>query len=204
MSTLVLQQELLEVIRYFHSRHWAPATSANYSFRNPAPESNHFTISRSGVDKALFQLSDFMEVDAAGLALEPYSHLKPSAETLLHTLLYENPDVHAVLHTHSVANTVYTYRRRQKAVEMSGFEVLKGISGVQTHETTLFLPVFENAQDMVALRETIRDTMPEYPGVPGFLLAGHGLYAWGRSIAEAKRHIEVFEFILECLERLEK
>ena len=34
---------------------------------------------------------------------------------------------------------------------------------------------------------------------PGFLIAGHGLYAWGRNIDEARRHVEGLEFLFECL-----
>jgi methylthioribulose-1-phosphate dehydratase len=32
----------------------------------------------------------------------------------------------------------------------------------------------------------------------GYLIAGHGLYAWGRDLAEARRHLEAFEFMLAC------
>ena len=37
----------------------------------------------------------------------------------------------------------------------------------------------------------------------GFLLAGHGLYTWGKTIAEAKRHIEVLEFLFEVVYKAE-
>ena len=33
------------------------------------------------------------------------------------------------------------------------------------------------------------------------LVAGHGLYTWGRDLAEAERHVEVFEFLFEVVER---
>ena len=204
MSKQALQLELLSVIQWFHNKGWAPATSANYSFRNPTPDQNTFTISRSGIDKGQFKTTDFMEIDATGEALEAFRNTKSSAETLIHTMLYEQPDVWAVLHTHSVVNTVFSYKHRaETCVHITGFELLKGIAGVSTHETTISLPIFENAQDIAYLSRHIRETLPNYPGVPGFLLAGHGLYAWGSSIAEAKRHIEVFEFLLDCLNQLE-
>lgn len=204
MSKQALQLELLSVIHWFHAKGWAPATSANYSFRNPAPDQNTFTISRSGIDKGKFKVEDFMEVDANGQALEAFRAIQPSAETLIHTMLYEQAAVQAVLHTHSVVNTVYSWKHRSAAcVSISGFELLKGIAGVNTHETTIQLPIFENSQDIAYLSAHIRESLHKYPGVPGLLLAGHGLYAWGSSIAEAKRHIEVFEFLLECLNQLE-
>jgi len=203
MSKQALQLELLSVIHWFHAKGWAPATSSNYSFRNPAPDQNTFTISRSGIDKGLFKTRDFMEVDAQGRALEAFRGVKPSAETLIHTMLYEQSEVQAVLHTHSVVNTVFSWKHRAEAcVSISGFELLKGIAGVTTHDTTVQLPIYENSQDITYLSGYIRESLRNYPGVPGFLLAGHGLYAWGSSIAEAKRHIEVFEFLLECLNQL--
>jgi methylthioribulose-1-phosphate dehydratase len=35
----------------------------------------------------------------------------------------------------------------------------------------------------------------------GFLLAKHGLYTWGRDLAEARRHIEIHEFLFEVVAR---
>jgi len=199
---LGLQQQLLDVIHWFHAQGWAPATSTNYSFRNP--DQHTYTISRSGVDKGAFQLGDFMEIDAEGKPLEAWQDTKPSAETGIHTMLYQNPDIHAVLHTHSIACTVYSYLHRdKKSILLSGFEVLKGLEGITTHATNLEVPIFQNAQDIERLSREIEANLPAYPHTPGFLLAGHGLYAWGPSIAIAKRHIEVFEFLIECLLRLE-
>jgi len=206
MTKTSLKQDLLAVIHWFHAKGWAPATSTNYSFRNPKPGNNTYTISRSGVDKGLFQIADFMEVDASGKALEDFKSIKPSAETLLHTMLYaEKPAVQAILHTHSVVNTACSWiHRTNKSLTLEGFELLKGIAGITTHEASIQLPIFENSQDMQALSAEIREGMAKCPGVPGFLLAGHGLYAWGSSLAEAKRHIEVFEFLMECLLLIEK
>lgn len=204
LVTQSLQQDLLAIIHWFHAKGWAPATSTNYSFRNPVPESDTYTISRSGVDKGAFQAADFMVVNQEGQPLEAYRHLRPSAETLLHTLLYERPEVNAILHTHSVANTVFSWvHRNEEAVKITGFELLKGLQGVTTHLAEVWVPVFENEQDIASLSNKIRARLEKYPDTPGFLLAGHGLYAWGSSIAEAKRHIESFEFLFECLNQIE-
>ena len=32
----------------------------------------------------------------------------------------------------------------------------------------------------------------------GYLIEGHGLYAWGLGMGEARRHLEAFEFLLAC------
>ena len=197
----IQKEELLEVIQFFYSKNWAPATSANYSFRN-ASDKNLYTISRSGVDKGAFSLNDFMIVDSNGNASQEFRHLKPSAETLLHTMIYKlYPDVNCVLHTHSVVNTVMSrINQFDNYIRLSDYEVLKGISGITTHEVSVELPIFKNDQDMAQLSEKVRHylNLKEKNTIPAFLLSSHGLYAWGKTIAEAKRHIEVIEFLLEC------
>jgi methylthioribulose-1-phosphate dehydratase len=193
----VQQRELQQIIHWFHAKGWAPATSTNYSFRNPAPGADTYTISRSGVDKGGFQLTDFMQVDAQGQALPGFQHLKPSAETGLHTMLYGLfPGVHAILHTHSVLNTVLSLGCTSLTLE--GYELLKGLDGIHTHNTSVEVPVFANSQDIAALSREVGTYLVDHPHTKGFLLAGHGLYTWGKTLADAKRHVEVFEFLFEC------
>jgi methylthioribulose-1-phosphate dehydratase len=31
-----------------------------------------------------------------------------------------------------------------------------------------------------------------------YLIDGHGIYAWGRDMKEARRHLDAFEFLLAC------
>jgi methylthioribulose-1-phosphate dehydratase len=195
-----LRIDLVEIIHLFHSRGWSAATSTNYSFRNPKPNEATYTISRSGVDKLKFSVNDFMLIDRFGNPLAGYEHLKSSAETLLHTLLYEIPETQCILHTHSQASTVFSLvHQKDKIVKLTGFELLKALHGVDTHEAEVFIPVFDNSQDMKTLSEEIHIYYEHNPDMLGFLLAGHGLYAWGNSIAEAKRHVEALEFIFECM-----
>ena len=198
-TTRLWKDELLAVIDRFHARGWSPATSSNYSFRNS--DGNTITISRSGVDKSAFALADFMVVDDNGLPLREYRHLKPSDETLIHTTLYKRPSIQAVLHTHTVANTTISLRyQSEHTIKLKGFELLKGFHGVVTHDAEITIPIIDNSQDIKNLSRTIADL----PGdVPGFLLSGHGLYAWGRTIAEAKRHVETFEFLFECVNTMD-
>ena len=59
------------------------------------------------------------------------------------------------------------------------------------------VPVLPNSQDMTELSaqvEALLDAAPMW----GYLIDGHGLYAWGRDMAEARRHLEAFEFLLHC------
>jgi methylthioribulose-1-phosphate dehydratase len=198
-----LQDEVLEIIALFHQKGWSPATSTNYSFRNPQPYQETFTISSSGIDKLHFKAEDLMMIDDKGKPLAGYKDKKPSAETGLHTMLYHHLDTNAILHTHSIASTVFSLvHHKDKIVQLTGFEVLKGIKGVNTHEASVSIPIFDNSQDIESLSQEIKIYFDHNPKMRGFLLAGHGLYAWGTSLAEAKRHTEVFEFIFECMNQM--
>ncbi len=195
-----LQEELLGIIQSFNQRAWSLATSTNYSFRNPQPHQHTFTITSSGKDKENFQATDLMIVDTKGQGILGYEAMKPSAETLLHTLLYENEQVKAVLHTHSVAATVLSRRYLAEGqITLEGWEMLKALPKITTHASQVLIPIFENSQDMSGLSQEIRLYQEKHPEMCAFLLSGHGLYSWGEDLAAAKRQVEALEFLFECL-----
>lgn len=185
-------EALCRVCHLFGARQWCLATSGNFSVRTDA---SHCLITRSGSDKTRLATTDLMLCDLHGKPVDPA--LVPSAETALHTLLYRLDDrTSAVLHTHSVASTVVS-RAVGSEVRFSGLEMQKAIAGIVSHDCTISLPVFENTQDMIALAGRVEDrAMRCGLAVPGFLVRGHGLYAWGDTLAQAARHIEGFEFLL--------
>lgn len=194
------RQNLVALIHQIHAKGWSPATSTNYSFRNPEPYQQTYTISSSGVDKSAFTDKHLMVVDSTGSPIPEYEHLRPSAETLLHTQLYAQfPEVGAVLHTHSMAATVLSHHYRfDNGFWLRDWEVLKGLRGIETHTASVWLPVFANDQDIARLSQLIAQYQPQTQPFWGYLLAGHGLYAWGKDLAEAKRHLETFEFLMAC------
>ena len=201
--------DLLRAVgREFHGRGWSLGTSSNYSVvvsREPL----ELLITVSGKDKSSLQRQDFVRVDAAGRPCDG-SGRKSSAETLLHCLVAELvPSVGAILHTHSVWGTVLSAAHASRgALLLEGWEMLKGLEGIGTHATREEVPIFPNSQDMPALAGRIRERFaaadwsdPARPPFHGFLLAGHGLYTWGRDLAEARRHIEIHEFLFEVVAR---
>ncbi|HLU86658.1 MAG TPA: class II aldolase/adducin family protein, partial [Taishania sp.] len=101
MSTIdKLKNELAATIRLYHNRGWSPATSTNYSFLD---DNNTIWVSRSGVDKSQFSADDFITVNTAGKPIGAYAGVKPSAETLIHCILYQLfPNTRVILHSHSV------------------------------------------------------------------------------------------------------
>ena len=138
-----------------------------------------------------------MICDFDGNAMDPHS--KPSAETPLHTCLYKlDAEIGAVLHTHSVASTVLS-RSADTNLTIVGFEMQKALPGVTSHEDSITIPVLENDQDMTALAKRVQQAWADGSfGVPGFLIKGHGLYAWGNDLSAAQRHTEGFEFLFDC------
>ncbi len=173
---------------------WTPATSSNFSMRL---DDRHAAITVSGRDKGRLTESDIMVVDFDGQPVGAAQ--RPSAETLLHTQLYRRfPDVGCVLHTHSRTQTVASRLfALAGSVHLEGYELLKAFAGNTTHEMAVDVPVLPNSQDMPALAARVESLLDKGP-LWGYLIDGHGLYAWGRDMAEARRHLEAFEFLLAC------
>ena len=190
-----LAEELCRVIDFIGDRGWAPGTGGNFSVVT-SQKPLRLLITSSGIDKTAVQPDQLLTVNRDG---QPVSGKgKPSAETLLHTAIARQTDATCILHTHSIWNTVLSRAEGSRQLRLSGYEMLKGLAGVQTHEHEEVVPIFENAQDMVPLAKKVNKLLKDSPKTHGFLLRGHGLYTWGTSLAEAKRHVEIFEFLFEC------
>ena len=196
-----LAGSLAECGKEFYRRGWVLGTSGNFSAlaqRAPA----RVCITASGNDKgALDSETHFLEIDETAKVLNGIG--KPSAETRIHLTIYDlKREASAILHTHSVWGTILSdvYFERG-CIEIEGYEMLKGLSGVKTHEHRELLPIVENSQDYDELSRMIKQTLIENPAAHGVYLRRHGLYTWGNSIAEAKRHIEIYEFLFEVLGR---
>lgn len=189
-----LAQLLIGNIRELAQAGWTPATSSNFSHRL---DDRHAAITVSGRDKGRLVEDDIMVVDFDGQAVG--RPLRPSAETLLHTQLYRRfPDIGCVLHTHSPVQTVASRLYAGAGhVRLAGYELLKAFHGNSTHEAAVDVPVFPNTQDMDVLAAQV-DALLDRQAMWGYLIDGHGLYAWGRDMAEARRHLEAFEFLLGC------
>jgi methylthioribulose-1-phosphate dehydratase len=194
-----LAAELAALARNFYRRGWVLGTSGNFS-AVLSHEPVRLAITSTGLDKGGLTPAHFLEIDdAAGVVC---GEGKPSAEALLHLAIVRSLNASAVLHTHSVWSTVLSGTfASQGGLALEGYEMLKGLQGVRTHEHREWLPILENSQDMAGLSRRVTQVLREAPGIHGFLLRGHGLYTWGSSLPEAKRHVEILEFLMEVLVR---
>ncbi len=196
-----LAKELAKLGREFHKRGWALGTSGNYSVvlkRSPL----RLLITSTGLDKSVLTDDDFIEIDSEGRVLA--GKARPSAETFLHLAIARVKSVRCILHTHSVWGTVLSEKHNAEGgLAITGYEMLKGLEGVRTHEHREWIPIFENTQDISSLAERVAALLEREGDAHGFLLSGHGLYTWGEDVAQAHRHVEIFEFLLEIVGRRE-
>lgn len=189
-----IKEQLAETIRHYNAKGWSPATSTNYSFRD---DNGTIWVSRSGVDKSQFIADDFITVNSEGLAIGEYATVKPSAETLIHCVLYELfPEMKVILHSHSVYPILISVVEGNR-VAFQGYEVQKGFEGETSHEDIVTIPIFENTQDMVEFKKTLIE-YKEQLRYFSFILKKHGTYAWGKNLFEVKRHLESLDYLCQC------
>ncbi|MDR3737832.1 MAG: methylthioribulose 1-phosphate dehydratase [Terracidiphilus sp.] len=188
---------LCATARWCAARGWVPATSGNFSVRDGA----HIFVTATGLDKGALVPDDLLEIDVEGRVVGGRG--RPSAETGLHTVIYRSrPQVRAILHVHTIWNTLISARFTATGyVPIEGYELLKGLSDVATHMHLERVPVLENSQNYDELAAAMTTALETHPQAHGVLLSRHGLYTWGQSVAEARRHLEALEFLFEVEER---
>ncbi len=177
-----------------YQRGWVPATSGNFSLRL---DSDSALVTASGKHKGQLGPTDFIAVDFDGTAL---SDGKPSAETLLHTALYRRfADLGAVLHCHSATATILSRLHASDGkITLRDYELLKAFPNIDSHATSVDIPIFANTQDIAELAIEVDQYLQEDPACPGYLIEGHGLYCWGQTLNDCLRHLEALEFMLDC------
>ena len=193
---------LVEIGRRFYARGWVLGTSGNFSVvisRRPL----RLAITASAAHKGQLRPADIVQCDEHGplVALRASSG-KPSAETLLHLEIARRRGAGAVLHTHSVWTTVLSGRyAADEGLGIEGYEMLKGLQGVRSHEHREWVPIIPNDQNMARLAGRVAGTLDEFTDAHAFMLCRHGLYTWGDTLADAERHVEILEFLFETIGR---
>jgi methylthioribulose-1-phosphate dehydratase len=198
-----IARRLAEIGRRFDARAWVLGTSGNFSVvvsREPL----RLAITASGMAKGELTADSIVEIDQAGQLTTPGTG-RPSAEALIHVEIVRARGAGAVLHTHSMWSTLLSDRHMADGgLAVEGYEMLKGLQGVATHEHREWIPILENDQDMERLADQVRAALIERPAAHAFLLRRHGMYTWGETLSEAVRHVEIVEFLLEAVARSER
>jgi methylthioribulose-1-phosphate dehydratase len=202
-NTTALASALSQTMASIHQRGWCEGTGGNFSCVLQL-EPLLLLMAPSGVDKGSVAPRELIQVDATGRVVRGTG--KASAETALHLEIVRSCGAGAVLHTHSQAGTLLSQWALEHGaagpagtgsgtLELKDLEMLKGLEGIQTHACAVEIPVLANNQNLDELSAQARPLLPSAPH--GVLIAGHGLYAWGRNLGTAVRHLEILEFLLE-------
>jgi len=190
---------LSEIGREAHARGWALGTSGNLS-AVVSLDPLRLAITPSGVDKGRLAPEQILEIDADARKVQGDG--RPSDEAQIHLEVVRARRAGAVLHTNSIWSTVLSEAcAGAGGVAIEGYEMLKGLEGIRTHDHREWLPIVENRQDWSAGAPSVRAALDAHPDAHGLLLRGHGLYTWGRDLVQARRHLEVLEFLLEVVGR---
>ena len=190
--------ELAETGREFYRRGWARGASGNFSIllaRKPL----RLCITAAGNEKGTLDETNFLELDDDAEILQGFG--RPSDETMLHLSIYRlRPRARCILYSQTVWGSILSDKHYvDGSIVMQGHEVLKGLVGVDTHEQTERIPIVENSSDQIALSHVIENVLLENTLIHGIYIRRHGLYAWGETVEEARRNIEIFEFLFEVL-----
>lgn len=178
---------------------WMRGTSGNLSV-TLTREPLHLAVTGSGLDKGELTLDDFVIVDRDGKRVEGLggSNQRPSAEAGLHARIARVTGAGAVVHVHALAAVVAAHHW-PSGLELRDLEMLKGL-GHLAHDETVIIPVIDNSQDMAELGDAFEavylSATGEVAEVPVVLVAGHGMYAWGATMAQARWHAELIEWML--------
>jgi len=195
---------LVETGLRLERRGWALGTSGNFS-AVLAHDPLLLAITASGIDKASLTEKDIVEVDERAQVVNGQGNRHPSAEAHLHIAVVKARGAGAVLHTHSVWNTMLTEAdeaaAERREISIRGYEMLKGLAGVRTHEHEERVPIVENSQDIPKMAREVEAMLAERPEAHAFLIRRHGLYTWGSDLSEATRHVEILEFLFEVMGR---
>jgi methylthioribulose-1-phosphate dehydratase len=193
-----LADGLVEIGRQCYARGWVLGTSGNFSAvveRDPL----RLAITPSGADKGNLTAAEIVEIDGDGTVIAGSG--QPSAETSLHLAIVRARRAGAVLHTHSIWSTILSDAAPGDGLAIEGYEMLKGLEGVATHEHREWLPILDNTQDWAQAAPAVEALLARQPQAHGFLIRRHGLYTWGQDLNAAKRQVEILEFLFDVMGR---
>lgn len=196
-------QELTEAGREFYRRGWARGACGNFSIllaRKPM----RLCITAAGNEKGTLDETNFLELDDDAEILQGFG--RPSDESLFHLTIYRlKPKARCILYSQTVWGTVLSDKFFvDGSITLQGYEVLKGLAGVESHEHTERIPVVENSSDQIALSHVIANVLLENPAIHGIYVRRHGLFTWGETVEEARRNVEILEFLFEVAGRENK
>ncbi|WP_420491377.1 methylthioribulose 1-phosphate dehydratase [Neobacillus drentensis] len=190
--------ELADVKDELANRDWFMGTSGNLAIK-VSDHPLHFFVTASGKDKRKRTDEDFLLVDEFGHPVEQ-THLKPSAETLLHVEIYRKTNAGCSLHVHTIDNNVISeIYGDQGEVTFKGQELIKAFD-MWEEDATLKIPIIRNDAHIPTLAAKFSEQISGDTGA--VLIRNHGITVWGKTAFEAKKILEASEFLFRYQLRL--
>jgi methylthioribulose 1-phosphate dehydratase/enolase-phosphatase E1 len=110
----------------------------------------------------------------------------------------------AVLHSHSACcNIVTSLFEGQTEFTISHQEMIKGIDGYGYFDT-LRIPIIENTAWEHELADSLGEAIAKNPKSCAVLVRRHGMYVWGNSWEQAKRHGECLHYLFDIAIRMKQ
>lgn len=185
-------EELADIKRVLAQRDWFPGTSGNLAIKVDSDPIS-FLVTASGKDKTKETSEDFLLVDGQGKPLGD-THLKPSAETLLHVEIYNKTNAGCSLHVHTVDNNVISeIYGEQGNISFKGQEIIKAF-GLWDEDAEITIPIIYNFADIPRLAAEFGEYVKADAGA--VLIRNHGITVWGKDALEAKKYLEASEFLI--------
>ncbi|MGW4124694.1 S-methyl-5-thioribose-1-phosphate isomerase [Nocardia sp. NPDC004711] len=183
--------EIAEIARGLYASGWMPGTAGNISVR----QGDTALVTASGLSKGELTASDMVTVAVVDSEPVDASGRKPSAETTIHTAVYRTRGADAVVHVHpphATAVSITTAGSGVTTARFAGYELIKGLGSARPD--VIDIPVFPNHADVPQIGADIEKYLTEHPEAPPVLfIAGHGITAWGSSLAQARDRAECLE-----------
>ncbi|KAK3054332.1 Methylthioribulose-1-phosphate dehydratase [Extremus antarcticus] len=215
--------------RNFYNFGWVTGTGGGVSIKH----GDHVYIAPSGVQKELMKPTDMFVMDykSGEYLRRPEAH-KPSACTPLFMAAFTKRGAGCCIHTHSqwavlvtlICESGMQYHGNTKVFAIKEIEQIKGISrggygntnpkdeileggrkaGNLGYFDTLRIPIIENTAHEEDLRESLEKAIEEWPETTAVLVRRHGLYVWGKDVAQAKTQCESLDYLFQLAVEMHK
>ena len=191
-----------ELCRSFYQLGWASGTGGGIAIR----DDQGVWIAPSGVQKERIASEDVFllaprwdRVEVLAPARNPALRISECQPLFFNA--FRLRDAGAVLHSHSIwavlaarlaSRTDLHTEFRSKDLEMQ-----KGLRGIGCFDE-LRVPIIPNTPREAELADSMAEAMLAYPDVDAVIVAGHGVYVWGRDWVEAKTQAECLDYLMRA------
>lgn len=191
---------MCDLCRQFFVSGWVTGTGGSISIRF----GDRIYMTPSGVQKERIEPEDVFVLDLHGNMLsvptrKPGTLRAPKLSECspLFLVAFRHRKAGAVLHSHDMScNIVSAMCEGKSEWRIRKQEMIKGITG-HGYLDELVIPIIDNTPHEHELTASLEDAVLKYPKAVGVLVRHHGVYVWGGSWEEAKRHGEVLHYLFE-------